>query len=107
MSRTHKKQQIYNCHRSLKGNLHKQAKLLSSESTAPVRKGAVPPNPWEDLQIDKQCFKVYDYIEQLDKQKLPMDEIAIAVHKRFHEVSINYVRDLMHRRALVKARLKL
>jgi hypothetical protein len=103
MSRTNSKQVMSRVHRSLKGNRHKKMRLLS-EDDVPVRKGAVPPNPYEDKQISNEHCRWFDMLDRfLDDKTLSHDEVIKRMTKRFPEVSVGRVHFEIHKRTLRKS----
>lgn len=74
MSRTWKKYTGH-CYRSPKG--HKQALV------AGARNRAVPPDSWEDVAFDKQCFLAFKVAKGMAKQMATYEDIVQHVMRKF------------------------
>ena len=75
MSKTYKKLP-HGCLRSPRGR--RQA-LING-----VRKGAIPPDPWDDIQHDDQCYNAWEVAEEMIKQMMNDEEIHHRIVKKYH-----------------------
>ena len=74
MSRTWKRYSG-NCYRSPKGK--RQALVAGG------RKGAIPPDSWDDISFDKQCGLPFRVAKGMAKQMATYEEIVQHVMKKF------------------------
>jgi hypothetical protein len=66
MSRTRKRQIVEKCMRNPRGAVRAKRE---TEEVAPVRKKAVPPDSYDDIQPEKQCFLAYRLMHTLLEKK--------------------------------------
>ena len=93
MGKTYKRQQIYDYFRKPKGR--KQAKINN------VRKGAIPPDSWDDVQHDDQCYVVYRLLEKMIDSNISDEEIEHKLVNKFkisHPKAIEFIRQYRHRK---------
>ncbi len=76
MSRTWKRFPANSCFRSPKG--HRQARR------AGVRRSKVPPDDYEDISYDKQCWLPYRVADRLAEKGWPAEAIAAHLAKKFN-----------------------
>jgi len=90
MSRSTKRQAVYgSCHRNPKGR--KQIRI-ACEDDVPPRKGAIPPDAWEDLPRDKQAGLIWHLAIKLKrKDKLSYDEVYEKLRNKFKASELQYV----------------
>jgi len=75
MSRTYKKVPRTQ-HRRMKGR--RQAIIKGA------RKGAIPPNVWDDLQFDNQCWLPYNVATRMLKRNMQEELVIKKLKRKFH-----------------------
>ena len=75
MGKTYKKY-VRGYHRSPRG--HKQAIINGA------RKGAIPPDAWDDVNHDPQVYIPYRVASKLHKQGFADEEIIRRIRRKFH-----------------------
>jgi len=49
-----------------------------------ARKGAIPPDPWEDIQHDPHCWQPYNVARRMAKEGWPRERIVERLVKKWH-----------------------
>ena len=73
----------YGYHRPVKGHLRAEKAKLYEEGVPPVRNGAIPPDPWDDIGIDPLANMPYRAVERMIKQGESEEFIAQKVSRKF------------------------
>ena len=68
-------------------NVRGHSKLLKEserEEEFPIRKKAIPPDPWNDIQIDKTALLPYKICFDLLDQGVPEETVIKRIQRKFH-----------------------
>ncbi len=99
MSRTYKKHP-HGCHRSLHG-YHRVLKqsIDDNDGIPSIRKGAIPPDPWDDLPIDRQAWRARRVFDEMLKNGISVEEASLRLLRKFHIPycqSLEFARDFFY-----------
>lgn len=73
----------YGCHRHVKGHQRAEKAKLYEEGVPPIRNGAIPPDPWDDISIDPLANMPYRVIDRMLKEGKNEELVARKVSKKF------------------------
>ena len=73
----------YGCHRPVKGHLRAEKAKLYEEGVPPIRNGAIPPDPWDDISLDSLANMPYKAVERMMKEGKSRELIAKRVSRKF------------------------
>lgn len=73
----------YGHHREPKGHLRAKKAKIYEEGVPPIRNGAIPPDPWNDISVDPLANVPYRVVGRMIQQGKSEDVIARKVSSRF------------------------
>ena len=73
----------YSCFRRVKGHNRAIKAKLYEEGVPPIRNGAIPPDPWDDISHDDQALIPYKVAEKMLKEGKSEEFVAKRMARKF------------------------